>query len=91
MTDPKSPIPAPQNAPNAAPEPPTDPTLYLPALSAAIITMLDEHERLTTTEIRQKTQANIHTIKKHVKELADWGLIQKHGSTKGAWYTKPLK
>lgn len=68
-----------------------NPTLYLPALSADIINLLDERERLTTADIQKHTQANIHTIKKHVKELVDWGLMQKHGTTKGAWYTKPLR
>jgi len=64
--------------------------LSLPRVSADIMSLFDVHARLTAVEIQNLTQANIKTVKKHIKELVDQGLLQKHGTTKGAWYTRPL-
>jgi len=66
-------------------------TLSLPSVSAGIMSLFNAHARLTAAEIQNLTQANIKTVKKHIKGLVDQGLLQKHGSTKGAWYTKPLR
>ena len=63
--------------------------LSMPNVSASIISLFDVHARLTAAEIQNLTQANAKTAKKYIKELVDMGLLQKHGVTKGAWYTRP--
>lgn len=61
---------------------------YLPELSAKIIEIAQDQERITISEIVEKTGANINTIKKHLSELVSNGYLVKHGKTRGAWYTK---
>jgi len=64
-------------------------TLSLPAISAKIMDLFNAHQRLTFAEIHNLTQINRNSMKKHMKKLVDGGCLVKHGSTKGAWYTKP--
>lgn len=61
---------------------------YLPELSARIIEISQQQERITVPEIVEKAGANVNTVKKHVSELVSSGYLIKHGKTRGAWYTK---
>lgn len=66
-----------------------DLSLSLPNVSASIMSLFDVHARLTTAEIQNLTQMNIGTVRKHIQKLVNQGLLQKHGTRKGAWYTRP--
>lgn len=65
--------------------------MSIPKLSMDIVNLIEEHKRLTTEEIQTLTNANKATIKKHLKNLTDSGYLQKHGTTKGSWYTAQFK
>ncbi len=52
-----------------------------------ILQLAQEHEQLTTSLIRQHTQATPQGIAKELKHLVDTGILQKSGSTRGAKYT----
>jgi len=60
----------------------------LPELSAKIMEIIESKERITVSEVIEKTGANQNTIKKHLAELVLKGYLIKHGKTRGAWYTK---
>jgi Fic family protein len=59
----------------------------LPELSIEILEILKSRGRTTISEIVSLTQANRNTIKKHLESLVSNNQIEKHGSTKGAWYS----
>jgi len=61
---------------------------YLPELSARILDIAQGQERITISEVIEKTGANPNTVKKHLAELVSGGYLVKHGKTRGAWYTK---
>lgn len=61
---------------------------YLPELSAKIMNFAQGQERITISEVIEKTGANPNTIKKHLAELVTGGYLVKHGKTRGAWYTR---
>lgn len=63
--------------------------LHLPELAGQIITLVQEHGRLTIGEIEKMTKANRNTLKKYLTELVRSGNITRHGSGKGTWYTLP--
>ncbi|NLE05082.1 MAG: Fic family protein [Crenarchaeota archaeon] len=60
---------------------------YLPELSAKIMEIAKGQERITISEVIEKTGANPNTVKKHLAELVSDGYLVKHGKTRGAWYT----
>lgn len=60
---------------------------YLPELSAKIMEIAQGQERITISEVIEKTGANPNTVKKHLAELVSGGYLVKHGKTRGAWYT----
>lgn len=57
-------------------------------LSAKIMEIIADRERITISEITNITNANQNTLKKHLFELVSKGYLVKHGKTRGAWYTK---
>jgi Fic family protein len=60
----------------------------LPKLSLEIMELVKAHGQLTISDITTLTKANRNTIKKHIEKLAASGQLQKHGTTKGAYYTR---
>lgn len=59
----------------------------LPVLQARIMKMFEKQETITISEAAKKTRANINTIKKHLAAMVCANLIEKHGKTRGCWYT----
>lgn len=70
------------------PTKPRDVYTDLPALQVKILKMFDKDERITISHVVNTTKANLNTIKKHLAALSYNNLIEKHGKTRGAWYTK---
>lgn len=62
--------------------------LSLPELSVQILDLFSQKERITVSGIVDATGANINTVKKHVASLVNNSYLTKHGTTRGAWYTK---
>lgn len=60
----------------------------LPVLQAKIMKMFSKEERITISGIVKSTKANLNTVKKHLASLVEKKLIEKHGKTRGAWYTQ---
>lgn len=60
----------------------------LPVLQTKIIKMFSKQERITISEVVKTTKANLNTVKKHIAALVEKNLIEKHGKTRGAWYTR---
>ena len=60
----------------------------LPEISAKIMDIFETKDRATISEISNLTGVNINTIKKHLANLVKQNYLTKHGSTRGAWYTK---
>ena len=58
----------------------------LPDLAQQILELTKSRGRITISEIVILTNANRNTIKKHLELLVHNKLIQKQGTTKGAWY-----
>lgn len=59
----------------------------LPKLSADILQLLREHERLNISEIETLTKANRNTIKVRLRELVADKHIEKHGKARATWYS----
>ena len=66
----------------------TDDYSELPELSAQILRLTDQKERITLREATEKTQANINTVKKHLAALVNEGWLIRKGSARGTWYVK---
>lgn len=64
----------------------TSDELNLPALSAKVLSLLREHERLTISEIVKETGANQNTLKVRLRELVAAGLILRQGKARATWY-----
>lgn len=62
----------------------------LPVLQTKIMKMFTKNERITISQVVETTKANVNTVKKHLASLTEKNLIEKHGKTKGAWYTQSL-
>jgi Fic family protein len=62
--------------------------LSLPELSIQILDLFEKKERVTVSDIVDKTGANINTVKKHVANLVNNKYLTKHGTTRGSWYIK---
>ncbi len=60
--------------------------LSLSQLSAEIIELFDNNDRITARFAAEKIGANINTVKKHLAALTKQGLIFKNGTTRGTWY-----
>lgn len=62
--------------------------LDLPEISAKIMEVFETKDRATVSILAELTSTNINTIKKHLANLVKQDYLIKHGSTRGAWYTK---
>lgn len=49
--------------------------------------MFEKQETITISEVVKKTKANVNTVKKHLAAMVCANLIEKHGKTRGCWYT----
>jgi Fic family protein len=58
----------------------------LPKLSIRILSLLKEHERLTSNELRRLTRANQNTLKVRLRELVNSGRVSRHGKARATWY-----
>ncbi len=63
--------------------------LHLPELSCKIINLVQEHGRLKISEIEKMTGANRNTLKKHLADLTEQGIILRLGRGKATWYALP--
>jgi Fic family protein len=54
----------------------------------AVLGLFDERPELSSPEIAARLGLNIETTKKNLKVLTDKGYLIKHGTTKGAWYSR---
>ena len=63
----------------------------LPTLSVQILDLLKKHERMSIAEIVKRTEANQNTIKVRLRELVEFGRIQRYGKGRATWYawTRP--
>ena len=59
----------------------------LPVLQCKIMKMFEKQDTITISEVVKKTKANINTVKKHLAAMVCADLIEKHGKTRGCWYT----
>ncbi|MFC1539863.1 Fic family protein [Gemmatimonadota bacterium] len=58
----------------------------LPALSAQILNIVQEHGRVTVREAVALTGANRNTVKSHIQKLVKMGQLATHGRGRGTWY-----
>ncbi len=58
----------------------------LPKLSADLVALAREHDRLTTVQATQQTGAKRASIKAHLAKLAKDSHLVKHGVGRGTWY-----
>lgn len=55
-------------------------------LDAEILALMSENDRITYTELAEKTNKNRDTIASHIKKLTEAGLIKLEGADKnGSW------
>jgi Fic family protein len=54
----------------------------------AVLGLFDERPELSSPEIAAQLGMNIETTKKNLKALVKKGYLIKHGTTKGAWYSR---
>lgn len=59
----------------------------LPALSARIMVLFKEHQRLQMKEIIKLTRGRRATIKLRLSELLEAGYLRRHGQGRGTWYS----
>lgn len=63
--------------------------LHIPKLSSQILKIIEEHGRLSVSEIESLTKANRNTLKKHLADLVLTGSLLRFGKGKGTLYTLP--
>jgi len=63
--------------------------LHVTPLSAQILSLLNEHGRLSISELAHMTTANRNTLKKHLTHMVQSLHIARHGKGRGTWYTLP--
>ncbi len=59
----------------------------IPKLSLEVLKLLQENERLTISEIVNKTGANQNTLKVRLRELVNERRIKRHGKARATWYS----
>ena len=59
----------------------------LPELSARIMALFKEHQRLQMKEIIKLTRGRRATIKLRLSELLEAGYLRRHGQGRGTWYS----
>lgn len=58
----------------------------LPALSVAILELARERGRVTVADAAKASGASRHTVKDHLRSLAEQDHLTLHGAGRGAWY-----
>jgi len=61
--------------------------LHVTLLTAQILSLLNQHGRLTISKLVNMTAANRNTLKKHLIHMVQSGHSAKHGKGRGTWYT----
>ena len=61
----------------------------LAPLSAAVMSVVEDHGRITVREATALTGANRNTVKAHLRRLVNAGRLVSRGRGKGTWYEKP--
>lgn len=62
----------------------------IPSLSLEILSLAQQHGRLTISHIVQVTGANRNTVKKHLQSLVTNNRLAQHGKGKGTWYSASI-
>lgn len=60
----------------------------LPTLSARVMRLFEEHDRLQMKEIVKLTRGRRSTLKLRLGELVDQGYLRRHGSARSTWYSQ---
>jgi len=60
---------------------------HLPTLSARILRLFDNHDRLQMKQIITMTNGRRATIKLRLSEMLDEGYVRRHGSGRSTWYS----
>lgn len=60
----------------------------IPTLSARILKLFEEHDRLQMKEIVQLTRGRRSTLKLRLNELVDQGYLRRHGRARSTWYSQ---
>ena len=56
----------------------------------AILGLFDDKREWGVSEIAKALELNVNTAAKTIKTLVKNGYLTKHGTTRGAWYEKPV-
>ncbi len=59
----------------------------LPTLSAKVLALFEQHERLQMKEIIKLTNGRRSTIKLRLQELVEGGYLRRHGLARSTWYS----
>lgn len=62
-------------------------SLHISPLESTLLSLLQEHGRLTINGMEKMTQANRNTLKKQIAKLVEDGMIIQLGKGKATWYT----
>lgn len=62
-------------------------SLHVTPLTAQILSLLNEHGRLTISELTNITTTNRNTLKKHLAHMVQHRQILKHGKGRATWYS----
>ena len=60
----------------------------LPTLSARVMRLFEEHERLQMNDIIKLTRGRRSTLKLRLAELVDSGYLRRHGRARSTWYSQ---
>ena len=59
----------------------------LPTLSLQILRWVEKHGRQNSAQLAEATRANRNTLKVRLRDLAEAGLIQRHGKARATWHS----
>ena len=60
----------------------------LPTLSARVMRLFEEHDRLQMNDIVKLTRGRRSTLKLRLGELVDQGYLRRHGRARSTWYSQ---
>lgn len=60
----------------------------LPTLSARVMRLFEEHDRLQMNDIVKLTRGRRSTLKLRLAELVDQGYLRRHGRARSTWYSQ---
>ena len=60
----------------------------MPELSAQVMTLFENHKRLSMKEIIDLTKGRRSTLKLRLGELVDEGYLKRHGQARSTWYSR---